>query len=143
MQEEARIVDLDVHLADTPEALAPYCEMPWRKSLEITAKMPYRHLDVPGISASLRTDPAMPGGHPKHHIANAAQMISELSEIGITDALLVPDNLLHFAMIQNVDYAVAVMRAYNRWMTAEWLNEDNGLWGAVMATPQDPKAAAE
>jgi uncharacterized protein len=28
------VVDCDVHVNETPGALAPYCDMPWRLSLE-------------------------------------------------------------------------------------------------------------
>jgi hypothetical protein len=31
------IVDVDVHAHETPAALAPYCEMPWRWRAPITA----------------------------------------------------------------------------------------------------------
>lgn len=137
-----RIVDVDVHLADTPQALAPYCEMPWRKSLELISRMPYRHLDVPAFSPGMRIDVPLPGGQPRLHVKTAQQMREELSAIGVTDGILVPDNLLHFAAIANVDYCIAVMQAYNRWLDAEWLQEDNGLWGAMMVIPQDPEASA-
>ncbi len=70
-------------------------------------------------------------------------MSSDLAEIGVTDGLLLPDNLLSFAAITNFEYTTAVMRAYNRWLAAEWLEEGNGLWGAVMAIPQNPIASAE
>lgn len=137
-----RIVDVDVHMADTPQAIAPYCEMPWRKSLEIIGRMPYRHLDVPGFSPGLKIDVPLPGGQPRVNVKDARQMREELAAIGVTDAILVPDNLLHFAAIANIDYSVAVMQAYNRWLDAEWLHEGNGLWGALMAIPQHPDAAA-
>jgi hypothetical protein len=136
-----RIVDVDVHIADTPKALMPYCEMPWRKSLEILASMPYRHLDMPGYSPSVRADPPFPGGQPRFSVNDAAQMTGELGAIGVTDAILVPDNFLLFAPIANVEYATALMQAYNRWLDAEWLQEDNGLWGALLIAPQNPDAS--
>lgn len=137
-----RIVDVDVHLMDTADALAPFCELPWRLSLEAMGKLPYRHFDTPGLAASLRIDPPMPGGHPKMVVKDKVQMRTELNDLGITDAFLLPDNLLAFGPISNIDYAAAVMRAYNRWLCAEWLEEGSGLWGAMMVAPQDPDAAA-
>jgi predicted TIM-barrel fold metal-dependent hydrolase len=137
-----RIVDVDVHVADTPDALAPYAAMPWRKSLEILGRMPYRHLDMPAFSPGLKIDVPVPGGQPRLNVKNPKQMRDELDAIGVTAAILVPDNLLHFGVVANIDYAVATMEAYNRWLEAEWLQEDNGLWGALMAGPQDPVATA-
>src|SRR5690606_37561016 len=97
-----RIVDVDVHLRDTPGALAPYAEMPWRKSLELMAKRPYRHLDVAGLSPGLRADPPYPGGHKPKDVPDAATLRSQLDDLGITDAILMPDNLLYFALLPNI-----------------------------------------
>ena len=108
---QPRIVDVDVHVADTPQALAPYCEMPWRKSLEILGRMPYRHLDVPGFAPAMRIDAPVPGGQPRVSVKDKKQMREELDVIGVTDAILLPDNLLLFAPVTTIDYATAVMEA--------------------------------
>jgi len=34
------VVDVDVHVNETPQAIAPYCDMPWRKSLEALREVP-------------------------------------------------------------------------------------------------------
>ena len=135
------VVDADVHVTDTPAALAPYCDMPWRKSLEAYEGTPMRYLDIPGFAPNLKLDPPIPGGHAPRSVHTAAQMRAELSGLGVDIGILFPDNLLQIAPIPNRDYAVAVMTAYNRWLTAEWLNEP-GLYGAMLVAPQDPDAAA-
>lgn len=135
------IVDADVHVTDTPGALAPYCDMPWRKSLEALAEIPLRYLDIPGFAPKLALDPPIPGGHAARSVKTAAQMREELSALSIDIAVLFPDNLLQFAPIPNADYAAAVMRAYNRWLMAEWLQLP-GLYGAMLVAPQDPEASA-
>ena len=48
--DELFVVDLDVHVNDTPADLAPFCELPWRKSLEALEKVPQRYLDIPGFA---------------------------------------------------------------------------------------------
>ena len=48
------IVDADVHVNDTPGALAPYCDLPWRMSLESLAGASYPYLLVPGFAPNLR-----------------------------------------------------------------------------------------
>src|SRR5690606_13503758 len=48
-----------------------------------------------------------------------------------------------FATLPHVEYATALSHAYNRWLVAEWLEEDNGLFGAVMACPQNPIDSAK
>ncbi len=54
------IVDSDVHVNDTPGGLAPYCDMPWRKSLEALDQTPQRYLDIPGFAPNLKLDPLRP-----------------------------------------------------------------------------------
>lgn len=57
------IFDADIHLNHTPQVIAPYCTMPWRKSLEMLGEIPQRYLDIPGFAPSMKLDPPIPGGH--------------------------------------------------------------------------------
>lgn len=135
-----RIVDVDVHVSDPPEALVPYCDMPWRKSLELVAKGRQAYVDIPGYApGGLKNSPPIPGGHERRSVYTKAEMREELDLLGIDDGILLPDNLLQFASLAHIDYAIAVARAYNRWLAAEWMEEGNGLHGAIMAIPQDPE----
>jgi predicted TIM-barrel fold metal-dependent hydrolase len=68
-------------------------------------------------------------------------MRRELDELSVDIGLIFPDHLLLIAQLPNEHYAAALARAYNRWLVSEWL-EERGLYGAVVATPQDPAEAA-
>jgi predicted TIM-barrel fold metal-dependent hydrolase len=138
------IIDVDVHAHDMPAALAPYIEMPWRKTLEHLATVPERYLDVPGYAPSLAPWPSFPnsGGDRRNTVNSAAQMRQDLDDLGVDIAVIFPDYLLKHAAIKQDDYAVAVARAYNRWLVDEWLTEDNGLKGALLAPHHSPEAAA-
>src|SRR5919198_6678058 len=72
------VVDADVHAHETAGALAPYCDMPWRRSLELLADMPERYLDVPGFAPKLNLNPPFPGGFNLRTVTSAAQMKEEL-----------------------------------------------------------------
>ena len=61
-------VDADIHGNDTPEALAPYCDEPWRISLESLTVTPGRYLDVPGFAPNMRLDPPIPGQHEQRSV---------------------------------------------------------------------------
>jgi predicted TIM-barrel fold metal-dependent hydrolase len=137
------IIDADIHVNDTPGALAPYMTMPWRKSVEALAAGPQRYLDVPGFAPSLKLDPPIPGGHAARSVHSAAEMRAQLSEIGIDIGILFPDNLLLFAPIPHVEYATELSHAYNRWLLAEWLSGEQGLYGALLACPQNPQDSAQ
>lgn len=134
-----RIVDVDIHVNDPPQALAPYCAMPWKKSLELLANARHGYVDIPGYApGGLKLDPPIPGGHKRRAVNTAKEMREELDLLGIDDGILLPDNLLNFASLANIDYATELARTYNRWLVAEWLEEGNGLWGALLACPQNP-----
>jgi predicted TIM-barrel fold metal-dependent hydrolase len=141
-----KVIDVDVHANESPAALIPYCEMPWRKSLEVISTLPARYLDIPYFSPGMQVwSPPFPesGGDRRKVVTTAAQMRSDLDELCVDIAVLFPDHFLTFAALKDAEYAVALAKAYNRWLTAEWLGEGNRLKGAILAPPQDPVAAAE
>lgn len=138
------VVDVDVHIHETPAALAPYCALPWRKSLETIAGMPQPYMGLLGFSSYLYGWPVFPGssGGRRMTASTAAEMRKDLTDLGVDIGVLFPDQLLLHAVLQQPDYAVAVAKAYNCWLVDEWLEEDNGLKGAIIAPHQDPVAAA-
>lgn len=137
------VVDVDVHIHETPAALAPHCEMPWRKSLETIAELPQTYMGLPGFSSYIYGWPLFPGGGGRRMTTSTpAEMRRDLDDLGIDIGVLFPDQLLLHAVLQDVDYASAVARAYNRWLVEEWLSDDNGLVGAILAPHQDPVAGA-
>ena len=141
-----KVIDVDVHLHELPKAILPYCEMPWRKSLESIAALPQPNFDIPYYCPALTvwTPPFPPIlGERRHTVTSAAQMRKDLDEMSVDVGVIFPDHYLHLAVLRDASYATALARAYNRWLTDEWLGEDNGLKGAVLIPPQNPVAAAE
>ena len=136
------VVDADVHANEQPAALAPYIEMPWRRSLELLADAPARYLDIPGFAPALKLDPPFPGGFNLRTVTSARQMVEELAAISVDIGILFPDNLLLMAQLPNADYAAALARAYNRWIQEEWSAREPGLYATLLAAPQDPEDAA-
>jgi uncharacterized protein len=136
------VVDADVHVNDPPGALAPYCDLPWRLSLEALHGASYPYLQVPGFAPNMRLDPPIQGSHAYRSVDTAAVMRAELSELEIDIGILFPDHMLTFAALPNIEYATALAQAYNRWLMEEWLLKEPGLYGVMLATPQNPEAAA-
>src|SRR5215211_1741578 len=136
------VVDADVHVNDTPGALAPYCDPPWRLSLEALHGASYPYLQVPGFAPNMRLDPPIQGSHAYRSVDTAAAMRAELSELEIDIGILFPDHMLTFAALPNIEYATALAQAYIRWLMEEWLLKEPGLYGVVLASPQNPEAAA-
>ncbi len=141
--ENVLVVDTDVHINDTPQALMPYCDMPWQKSLEVLSNVPQRTLDIPAFSAGLGSLCApFPGGPEGRRVHTPQQLREELSAISVDIAVLFPDQLLKIATLPQKDYAAALARAYNRWIVDQWCLKEKGLLGCIIAAPQDPEAAA-
>jgi uncharacterized protein len=143
--EDILVVDCDVHVNETPGALAPYCDMPWRVSLEnIERNEPFRYLDIPGFSpGNASYEARFPSGHEaKRGVATPEQMRRELDAIHVDIGVLFPDHLLKIPVITQDQYAAAIARAYNAWLVEQWCSPERGLLGCVLACPQDPADAA-
>ena len=142
--EDTLVVDADVHIHESPAELAPYCDMPWRKSLEALSGVPERYLDIPGFSSGAGGLSApFPGGHDSHRMVhNASQMRDELSQLSIDLAVLFPDHLLKIPVLPQKDYAAALARAYNAWLIDRWCSQEQGLLGCLVVAPQDPEDGA-
>src|SRR4051812_21266551 len=142
---ELLIVDTDVHVHESPGALAPYCDPPWDVALRAVADVPERYLDIPGFSPG--GDGTLTAKFPTAHEATRMvhtpeQMVAELRQIDIDLAVLFPDHLLKLAVLPQADYAAALARAYNAWLREEWTARPPARLPAVAAGRQDPEAAA-
>jgi predicted TIM-barrel fold metal-dependent hydrolase len=139
------IVDADVHVHESPGALAPYCDPPWDVALRNVADVPERYLDIPGFSPG--GDGTLTARFPSSHEATRMvhtpeQMVAELAEIHVDLAVLFPDHLLKLPVLPQADYAAALARAYNAWLVDRWTSQHPQLLGAIVACPQDPADAA-
>jgi predicted TIM-barrel fold metal-dependent hydrolase len=139
--EEMLIVDTDVHVHETPAALARYCDMPWRVALENIADTRETYLDIPGFSVG--GDSTLTAKFPSGHEATRMvfthdEMRQALDELHVNVGILFPDHLLKLPMLPQPEYAAALARAYNAWMVEEWTSRGQGLLGCIVACPQDP-----
>src|SRR5690606_9236341 len=96
----------------------------------------------PGFAPNFRLDPPIPGSPAPRSVKTAAAMRAELSELGIEIGIIFPDHMLLFATLPNIEYATAVSHAYNRWLVDEWLKQEPGLYGVLLACPQSPVDSA-
>lgn len=138
------IVDADVHVHDTPRALLPYCDMPWRVALDNIKDAHENYLDIPGFSPGQTAyQPSWPTGQEgRRTVLTPEQMRSELDPLHVNLAILFPDNLLKLPVLAHPEYAAALARAYNAWLAEEWCRPGLGLLGCVCACPQMPEDAA-
>jgi predicted TIM-barrel fold metal-dependent hydrolase len=126
------VVDAGAHLHETPAGLIPYCDPPWRGSLEMAQR------DGRAGGSDL-----WPRGQDVVEIAaTPAAMRAGLSAINVDIAVLFPDSLIELPTVANVEYAAALARAYNAWLVDLWCRPEDGLLGALVACPQAPEDTA-
>jgi uncharacterized protein len=139
------IVDTDVHLHESPAALAPYCDMPWQVALENIKDVRETYLDIPGFSpgGDSTLTAKFPSGHEATRMVHTpADMRAALDDMQVELAVLFPDHLLKLPMLRQSEYAAALARAYNAWLVDQWTSQDKGLLGCLVACPHDPVDAA-
>jgi hypothetical protein len=137
------VVDLDVHVNESPADLIPYCELPWRKSLELSAAIPHRYLDIPGFAPQFVPWAQMASIERRTTVTTPAQLREDMDLLGVDIPVLFPDSMLLHALVKPPAYAVELARAYNRWLIDAWLDKDPSFKGALLAPHQDPVVAAE
>ena len=144
--EDLLVVDCDVHVHESPGALIPYCDMPWKKALENIKDAREWYLDIPAFSPGV-SDGSYQAKFPTAHegarmVHTAEQMREELDEIHVDIGVLFPDHLLKLPVLTQTPYAAALARAYNAWLLEEWCSVEQGLLGCVIACNHDPQDAA-
>jgi uncharacterized protein len=130
------VIDVDLHLAERPEDLAPYTDLPWRRAVAEPAPNPPWSLNGslhPWLGERREATPS---------VGSPCDLIAHMDAAGITAGIVLPGPLLKLGALPTVAYAAALARAYNRWLDAEWLGHDGRIYGAIIAAPQDPDDAA-
>jgi uncharacterized protein len=135
--EDILVVDCDVHVHETPAALIPYCDMPWRKALENIKDAREWYLDIPAFSPGV-SDGSYQAKFPTAHegarmVDTPEQMREELDEIHVDIGILFPDHLLKLPVLTQIDYPAALARAYNAWQLDTWASVEKGLLGTIVA----------
>ncbi len=131
------IVDFDVHILDERQEIAAFCDPPWRQML-VDGPI------VPPFGGNARLYPVFPGHWSTRKISRQtpAEVRAALDDLSIDLGVLFPERLLAIGQQPNAEYAMALVRAYNRWLTATYLQETRGLYGVVAVAPQDPEGSA-
>src|ERR671920_262440 len=90
--EDILVVDCDVHVHESPGAIMPYCEMPWKKALETIKDVQEFYLDIPGFSPGTTAYEAkFPSGQEGTRMVHTAdQMRRELDGLHVDLGVFLP-----------------------------------------------------
>jgi predicted TIM-barrel fold metal-dependent hydrolase len=138
------VVDVDVHeTGSTSEALQKYIDPAWEPQLKSfwKALRPSAYLYTPGVSGGSRGSWILPDGRQPGSDPDAMRR-HVFEEEGVSIALL---NGLFFpgTARTNLEFASALVSAYNDWHIDEWMSKDPRFRGTVHVASGDPIAAAE
>lgn len=134
--DDVLIVDLDVHLLEETTQLLPFVDPKWRTT--VAERQP-----VPPLGGGGRLFPNFPGQwQPRWHVALTPEDLRhDLDELSIDIAVMFPEMFLGLARQPNPEYAMALARAYNRWLVERYLPV-RGFYGGIIVAPQDPIGSA-
>lgn len=140
------VIDADVHLHELDADLAPHLELPWRRALEgapADHNAGERLFDVAGQTPYTPYDPIL-GDLPEtpHQITSRTILLADIAARGVDAVVLYPGRLLPAAQVNDPAYTAALARAYNRYLEAQWLAPEQGVYAAIMVANQDPAAGA-
>lgn len=130
------IIDVDIHLAEAPDDLVPHLDLPWRRA--VAEPMPNPPWSLGGaLHPRLGDAPTAP-----EPARTPADLLAHMGREGIAACIALPGPLLKIGALPTAPYAAALARAYNRWLTGQWLGAGGRINGALLAAPQEPEDAA-
>ncbi|MDQ0218121.1 amidohydrolase family protein [Peribacillus cavernae] len=134
------IIDCDVHPhPKSYQVIQSYMSEPWKS--RFNAQTGLRGMYDNPIHVN-RLDSVTPdGGYPCSDPEFTRKQL--LDEYGINYAILLPRAFV--SRYSNPDFAAAIAAAFNDWLAADWLdnNNDDGRYkGSITVAPQNPQAAA-
>lgn len=130
-----RVIDADGHCVEREDQLAEYVE--------------YRGRPLRGIEGGVGALPMFPSLDGWYRPAgdglaagNPTAWQSFLDETGIETTVLYPTAGLAYGLIQDREWQVALGRAYNQWLHAQYVSRDPRFKAMALIPIQDPPAAA-
>lgn len=134
------IVDGDGHITEDRAGLLAHVPAPYRDSGNIL------HLGrlFPPID-HLHASPVETPFNPRktRHDVGPDEWLEFLDDVGIEATVLYPSGGLAYGWVTDIDWAVALARAYNNWLHATYLERSPRFKGIALIPLQDPEAAVE
>jgi predicted TIM-barrel fold metal-dependent hydrolase len=133
-----RIIDGDGHIIEDNTAIIAHMDSPYR-GIAARKGIIFPPLDHLHAARAVETPPQRDGRPP----VGPEGWLAFLDDVGIEWTVLYPTVALSYGKIVSLDYAVAVARAYNDWLSDAYLKFDPRFKGMALIPMQDPEEAAK
>ena len=137
-QIDSRVIDGDGHITEDEPGIIAHMEPSYRRITEqnVLVFPPLDHLHA---GRAVETPPRREG----RPVVGPEGWVDFLDDVGIEWTVLYPTRALAYGNIVSLDYAVAVCRAYNDWLTETYLKFNPRFKGMAIIPMQDPEEAAK
>jgi uncharacterized protein len=134
-----KVIDGDGHIIERDAELFEYLEPPYQGNSALLSFPFFPTLDGYQRGAILART-----GIFKSHDIDARAWVDFIDEVGIESTVLYPTAGLAYGCIQDPEWAVALARAYNNWLSERYYRHDQRLRGVALVPLQDvPEAIKE
>ena len=136
------VIDADIHHLNVLDHLTPYMDQPWRRSLEFASgQMKQNNLGDRSAAGRIKRPRVLPFDEKSPPSAVRA-LVEEVTRLGIDYSVVFPNDLLSLGIHPQVEFEVAVARAYARWLTECVLPHEPRILGMLYLPFSDPEASA-
>ncbi len=136
---DVKVIDADGHVIEDDEALLPYLEPPYRGRKDLLTAPFFPSLDGWHRAALRIAD----GKSRDIERPDASAWVDFMDQAEIEWAVLYPTNGLGYGLIKQVEWAVALARAYNNWLHDQFLSRSPRLKGAALIPLQEISEAVK
>jgi predicted TIM-barrel fold metal-dependent hydrolase len=137
--QKPRVIDGDGHIFEDPRAISSYLPSPYREAgpypmTKLIPAVDHLHTQIGQLLPG-----AFAGGQP----VGPDEWIAFLAEVGIESTVLYPTDALGYGRMVDLDWSVAVCRAYNEWLSETYVRRDARFHGMALVPLQEPAEAVK
>src|ERR671936_333134 len=134
-----RVIDGDGHIFEDAEAISSYLPSPYREA----GPYPMTKL-IPAVDhLHTQIGKLLPGAFAGGKHVGPEEWLEFMAEVGIESTVLYPTSALGYGRMVDLDWSVAVCRAYNDWLSATYVRRDPRFHGMALVPLQEPSEAGK
>jgi uncharacterized protein len=132
-----RVIDGDGHIFEDADAISGYLPSPYREA----GPYPMAKL-IPAVDhLHTQIGKLLPGAFAGGKHVGPEEWMAFMAEVGIESTVLYPTSALGYGRMVDLDWSIAVCRAYNDWLSETYVRRDPRFHGMALVPLQEPDEA--